>query len=207
MPVIGYNLNIPAANNNPSQDQGKMQTNTNAINTLLSLDHFTFADNAAGRHKQVSLPNESAPGIPANTNGVLYANLATGQSWPFWQNALGSFQMLGQQNFATNGYVTIGGLIIQWGKVNGTHGSNNHFNGGDSGTVTFSSSNIAFTSKCFGVQINMLYSTSGGGSTPSTNGFGTVSYDAFTLSSTKFDWFIATPSSDYKSFFWLAVGN
>jgi hypothetical protein len=52
MATISYNLNIPAANNNPSTDQPLMQTNTNAINTLLNIDHFGFKIPNGGWHQQ-----------------------------------------------------------------------------------------------------------------------------------------------------------
>lgn len=196
MPVIGYNLNIPAANNNPSQDQPKMQTNTNAINTLISLDHFTFADNAAGRHKQVSLANESAPGIPTNTNGVLYANLANGQSWPFWQNALGSTQILGASSVAASGYATLpGGLIIQWGTRAGTH-SGGKYQAGDFGTITLP---LTFPNAFF-----TIYGTSGhGGTLPS----GISSFSTRILSTSQFQWEFEASTSQITTLNWLALGN
>lgn len=202
-----YNLNLPNPPDDPANDVSGMQTNTNSISGLLLQDHFGFNDNAGGNHKQVHLKNEAAPGgLGANADGVFYANLASGQSWPFWQNALGSFQLAGQNLFTTNGYVLLpAGLILQWGIVNGTHGGNSHFNGGDGGTVTFSSANIAFPNNCFGVLTNLLYNTNTG-SAPSSAG--SVNVDLFTLSKLKFDWNIAIGSTtQYVRFFWLAVGN
>ncbi len=190
MPVIGYNLNIPAANNNPSQDQPKMQTNTNAINTLLSLDHYTFADNAAGRHKQVSLANEAAPGIPANTNGVLYANLDTGQSWPFWQNALGSFNLLGPLSAVNNGYTWMGGVLVQWGQVTSTNSS-----------FTLQAFNIPFPNACF-VVMTQIY---GSGTPP--GGSGDIEIRKSTVSVASFQWCMVTNSGEYTGFYWVAIGN
>jgi hypothetical protein len=191
MPVIGYNPNIPAANNNPSQDQPKMQTNTNAINTLLSLDHFTFADSLAGRHKQVSLTNESAPGL-AGGSGVLYANLATGQSWPFWQNALGSIQLAGPTTATANNGTEFlpGGIILKWGLITPIAG------GGMSTPFVFVP---PFPTACFNVQLT-LKNPSGTANTQ------TASVRSIQGGGVGFT-YNYTGGSAYDGIYWLAVGN
>lgn len=124
-----YNLGVPNPPNRPSSDVPLMQTNTNSISALLLQDHFGFNNSAGGNHKQVHLKNTVAPGgIGANADSVFYANLATGQSWPFWQNALGSFQLLGNNNVANPGFLTLGGIIIQWGVVSVPSGLGGPFN-------------------------------------------------------------------------------
>ncbi len=190
MPVIGYNLNIPAANNNPSQDQPKMQTNTNAINTLVSLDHYTFADSQAGRHKQVTLTNKAAPGLGGGS-GVLYANLANGQSWPFWQNALGSFQLAGQNNVAASGYTTLpGGVIMQWG----TSAIN------ISGSSTAVAFPLTFPTAAFSVTFACINTQ---GNSPSANNIyvksGTLTTAGFTASNSS--------SGGTTAIYWMAIGN
>lgn len=187
MPVIGYNLNIPAANNNPSQDQPKMQTNTNAINTLISLDHFTFADSQAGRHKQVTLTNEAAPGLGGG-NGVLYANLADGQSWPFWQNALGSFQLVGA-NTATpnNGTVFLpGGIILKWGSTTAVTSSG-------STPVAFTP---AFPTAVFSVQATVV-----------TDDNSTIRFSLLNDATSAGFTTTQTSSSHFTRLYWFAVGN
>lgn len=118
MPNLPYTRDIPHATHNPSSDQPIMETNNNSNDTLWAVDHFGFNDNNGGYHKQVHLKNEAAPGI-STVDGVFYANLANAQSWPFWQNALGSFQLMGRNSVATNGYITLPSsspnpLILQW---------------------------------------------------------------------------------------------
>ncbi len=185
MPVITYNLGIPDAPNNPSDDQPLMKTNTNAINALIQLDHFTFADANAGWHKQVTLTNESAPGIPAGTNGVLFANSVAGVSWPFWQNATGSFQMFGVSSNVANGYATLNsGIKIQWGSVNSP---------GSSGSVSFP---ITFGTGVFSIQL-----------TPRNDG----SHSAFTYwldgapSGSGFSYRGSTSGSN--TLYWFAIGT
>ncbi len=125
-----YNLGVPNPPNRPSSDVPLMQTNTNAIPPLVNIDHFSFNNTLGGYHKQVHLVNEAAPGI-GTASGVLFANLAAGQSWPFWQNALGSAQIISQIPTLTTinnstGYVTSlpGGLKMTVGfNTNGKDGS------------------------------------------------------------------------------------
>lgn len=213
MPLIGYNLNIPFATNNPSTDQPNMLQNTNAINTWNAVDHFTFGSALGGTHKQVSLLNEAAPGIPAGSSGVLYANVDTGQSWPFWQNALGSFHLMGPQSLGTNGYTWVGGILVQWGFVQGTHGSApSHFNGGDAGSVLFATvPNIAFPNNLFNVWTAAYYQQ-GSGSSGRPGSQATIAISdgngvGGLFDKTGFKWVFVTNSSDYTFFSWLAIGN
>jgi hypothetical protein len=185
-----YNLNIPAANNNPSADQPNMKTNTNSINSILNVDHFPFAAGNAGRHKQVTLTNEAAPGFTGG-NGTLYANLASGQSWPFWQNALGSFQLAGQNSVSANGYTTLpGGVILQWGtKTINFSGSSTSV----SFPLTFPNAAFSVTFACVNNQ----------GNSPSANNIyvrsGTLTTSGFTASNSS--------SGGTTAIFWMAIGN
>ena len=192
MPVIGYNLNIPFATNNPSTDQPNMLTNTNAINTLIDKDHFTFSSSKAGRHKQVSLTNENAPGLLDGSTGVLYANASPGTSQPFWQNALGSFQIatMGASSLVTPGYINIGGILIQWGK--------NALS--SSGTVTTITYPIPFPTAVFTITLG-LFNTAN--NSPSVNcAFikdGTVTLTNFKMTNSS--------SGTLDNTYWLAIGN
>jgi hypothetical protein len=186
MPVIGYNLNIPFATHNPSTDQPNMLTNTNAINTLVNVDHYTFDDSKAGTHKQVSLTNEAAPGIPAGSSGVHYANLANGQSWPFWQNSLGSFQILGRQSIAADGYISLGGIIFQWGSTTAVTSSS-------STPVVFP---LTFPTAVFSVQATIV-----------TNDNSTIRFSILNDATTAGFTTSQTSSSHFTRLYWFAVGN
>ncbi len=75
---INYNNNIPDAPNDPSADQPKMQTNTNSIDTIIAIDHYTFADNPAGFHKQVHFPIKNVAVAPVGTDAsILYTAAGT----------------------------------------------------------------------------------------------------------------------------------
>jgi hypothetical protein len=127
-----YNTPLPVSGNNPSVDQPSMTTNNASVANLIAQDHFGFNNNAGGNHKWVHLKNTSAPGgLGANADGVLYANLINGNSWPIWQNALGPTVIIsGPTTSSTTGSTSLsGGIILQWGQ--GTT------NGAGIGTISF----------------------------------------------------------------------
>lgn len=200
---------IPAANNDPADDQPIMKDNYSNISNFLSVDHIAPGTANNGYHSQVHFSaNQAAPGLTTvvgTSAAVQYANTYSTQSWPYWQNALGSFLMMGPSNASTNGYLTLAnGLILQWGRVNGTHGSNNTFNSGDFGTVTFATSNIAFPNACFCVFTTMVYNFSTVGDPSQTSN---VAIDSSSLSNTSFTWTYPQNSNVYTRFYWLAIGN
>lgn len=196
---------IPSANNDPADDQPLMKDNFSNISSFLSVDHVAPGTTNNGFHSQTHFnTNQSAPGLSGAVS-VQYANTYSSQSWPYWQNALGSFLMLGPSNSGSNGYTTLpGGIIIQWGSVNGTHGSNNTFSNGDFGTVTFATSNIAFPNNCYSVFTTLGYNFSTVGDPGQTSN---ISVDTSSLSKTSFTWTYPQNSNVYTSFFWLAIGN
>lgn len=123
MPNFTYTTNIPAASHNPSADQPIMQTNTNSIDSLIQVDHYSFNDNNGGYHKQVNLVNEANPGTPAGVGSVLFGK---SNEWHFQNASLGvnSIQMTNSAAFpvaAAQGRSFLpGGIVIEWG--NGTTG-------------------------------------------------------------------------------------
>jgi hypothetical protein len=124
MPSFTYTRDIPFSTNNPSNDQPIMQTNTNSIDDIIKVDHFGFGTltQVDGYHKQVSLVNEAAPGVPANANGVLFTNTVNLNSWPIWQNAAGIFSLMSDTPVSANPgrLILPGGITLQWGTVTGT---------------------------------------------------------------------------------------
>lgn len=206
-----YNPNVPTGTVPLNVDYQNIRNNFTGLNNNYIIDHVPF-DNVdatiTGYHKVVHMvPSVGAPASVAGIGELYCRTINDGinnDEELFYQTGSGRIIQL-TRNFvpvttANNGRTFIaGGVIIQWGFVNGTHGGNSVFNGGDSGTVTFAQ---AFSSACFGVQINPVYGTAPG--VPS--GTATVSYDLNTLSTTKFDWTFISSSAAYKRFFWMAIG-
>lgn len=190
MPNFPFTRDIPFATHNPSSDQPIMQTNTNSEDSIWTVDHFGFNDNNGGFHKQVHLKNEAAPGI-STVDAVLFANLSLGQSWPFWQNGLATYQILAQPNAAFNNGLAMfpGGIFVQWGFVNST----------TNGTVVFAQT----FANTFIVLTQPYYPT---GIPPSSGGVATVAVEN-PVPNGSFTWKFLTPSGAYTGFYWVAIGN
>ena len=206
---FSYNQNIPDGPNNPSADQPLMKINTNSIFNIIAVDHIGFNSTPGGYHNIIHFNDQGATTPPQVLGvGQLFTKTVGSDQELFYEsgNAVVT-QLTGASppSPGTNGYVYLsGGILLQWGIVNGTHGSDNHFSGGDTGTVTFSTSNIAFPNNCFGVTANALDDLSIGSKPTSNNN---IVIDRSTLSKTKFDWLFVTNSSQYFRFFWMAIGN
>lgn len=72
-----FNTTIPAAQNNPSNDQPIMLSNNVATNGILNVDHITFNEANGGQHKQVTFNNKNVPGSQTDPQSVLYTNSGT----------------------------------------------------------------------------------------------------------------------------------
>jgi len=76
MSSFTFNPNIPAAANNPSNDQPDMLQNNMSTNSLLAVDHVSFNTNNGGQHLQVTLPATTyvVPGAQTGNASVIYPN-------------------------------------------------------------------------------------------------------------------------------------
>lgn len=79
--MVTYNNSIPDGPNNPSQDQPKMKTNTDAIDTILGVDHISFnADSGGGEHQKVTFlsdPSYVVPPMPSGDTSIIYSDAGT----------------------------------------------------------------------------------------------------------------------------------
>src|SRR5258708_1657417 len=130
MPNFTYNRNLPDSPNNPSVDQPTMKVNTNSNDDLLNVDHFSYNDNNGGLHKQLTMINQTTPGFPNGGNGLLFAGVNSANSWPHWQNSLGTVVLVnGVPSAVALGYTYLaGGILMNWGRTTTT---------GTTTTVTF----------------------------------------------------------------------
>lgn len=70
MPSFSWNNSVPFSTNNPSDDQPEMLSNTQSINSILNVDHYSFESSTAagdsdGYHKHIHYPVPVALGAPA----------------------------------------------------------------------------------------------------------------------------------------------
>jgi len=110
MTKYNYTDNIPFSTNNPSNDQPKLQENTNSIDNLINEDHYSFNQNNGGFHKQSRYPNLLAiPGATISSSTTLYAKSAEGTSNLFSTNGVSgneyqlTFQTTSSTQFALFG--------------------------------------------------------------------------------------------------------
>jgi len=205
-----YSRDIPDANNNPSVDQPPMKVNTNSLDDLIGVDHINFNENDGGYHTIIHQKAQVAdpapiPGPPQV--GQVYVKSytpdttgAVADTQLYSQTALGGVSQLTGNNAQNDGWVWSGGLLYQWGRVSQAFGS-----GITTGTVTYKDRvalAIPFPNNCFMVTTTPIFLTA----TP-PNATASISIDSATLTRLKFDWQFFSNSSNYKGFFWFAIGN
>ena len=217
---LDYNTGIPAANDNPSDDQPDMLTNTNSINSWVAIDHHGFNDNLGGYHTNIhqdtgtpSISIDRVTGINANIPSAiaginqLFAALVTTPVGTDTQlisvtgnQAVGQFSQLTGNNASSEGWGWFSGILIQWGGVV-TSLTN------QSSDVIFSTRStgmIAFPNNLFVVIPTPFFTTN------LPTGSATVSIDTDVLNTNKikFKWRATTSSStNYTGFYWIAIGN
>ena len=211
-----YNLNIPAAANNPSVDQPDMQTNTNSISNLINVDHIGFNLPNGGFHSVIHMesasdlvsnpPSNNPPALPTPVPsfGELISVQTTigGNSDEvlFYQGGGGRFIQLtsiltagagNQAKASAFGYTVLpGGIIMQWGTITG--GSGNF-------PLLFITNNVNFPNACFNVQLTPISPIA----TTGTNYF----FAANGLSSTGFNMQVGSAYKNTSTWQWVAIGN
>jgi hypothetical protein len=192
-----YNENIPNPPNNPSNDVGIMQTNAQAIDSIIAVDHVGFNTDNGGSHNQITFAkNQSAPSL-ANGVSAFFANTIASNSWPFFENSLGNVSFFtGLPSASQNGYVYLqGGIIIQWGKVTASYPIAKT-------PLAFATNNEEFPNNCFGVWTQITYTGTAPGASTATNILvSSVNETGFSYTS------LGGSSSQLTGFFWIAIGN
>lgn len=131
--MVTYDPNIPQPNDFPSDSQAELLANfqylipSSASTTGLSRDHFMTlgsTNTGDGAHRWVTFrANQATPGFAAGV-GVLYTNLANGQSQLFYNNGGGNVQLTSAiasvPSFVAGPPILgasflPGGMLIQWG--------------------------------------------------------------------------------------------
>jgi hypothetical protein len=183
------NTSIPAANNDPADDQPEMQTNFGNINSYLQIDHTNPAATGAGQHKQVTFNNVTSPSTPTDPVAILYTK---NDAFSHPQLNFLNSQAFASTASANGAYLQLGGIILQWGIYSvGTMGA--------TGTQSFP---VAFPNNCYSV-VAIPIAKAGGTSNQSTLGIITG-----TITKTQFQWSLGGgPTASYQGFYFIAVGN
>jgi hypothetical protein len=114
------NVNIPAANDDPADDQPLMMANFANISGYVSVDHVAPGAVNNGFHKQSTyIPLASKPITVVGTVVALYAKTVAGLTQLFFEDQnLNETQLTFSKSIAANGYTILaGGLIVKWGSA------------------------------------------------------------------------------------------
>ncbi len=97
MTLYSIDVTIPAANNDPADDQPLMKQNFANISAYVAVDHVDAGNQNAGQHKQVNIPANVIPGaLPTALAGVLYTQpgvAAPAASQMAYKSSLGTFPL------------------------------------------------------------------------------------------------------------------
>lgn len=123
--MTDYNLNIPATNNSPSQDQPDMLENTNAISAILNVDMIGFNQANSGFHNKITYVDQSSDPGSDSQQYVTYSKLTNSSSELYAQKDGTSTPIqltrgtpsLPSGNTAGLTYLP-GGLYLLYGEVN-----------------------------------------------------------------------------------------
>jgi len=230
MTFYDYNAGIPAANNNPSDDQSLMQTNTNSIQNLIAGDHHGFEDDLGGYHTIIHQDTATRTltydinGLPVYTSepaaipgppqiNQLFSMLVTPddgtgvadtQLFSLTANSVGNnglSQLTG--NFSsTDGYQWIGGVLIQWGFVSVAFPV----------TPAVTAANVVFKNRNASLCIpfpNSLFTVIAVPARAASAGAlqATVSISTTTFDKTRFRYIVTATGTGYTGFYWVAIGR
>lgn len=205
MPIPTYTPGYPPDGSSLGQTKSTIRNNLDGTFETLNVDHVNNngqpGSQPAGYHTIIHQVTQTNVTTVANYNqvfsgvpGTLVVNATTTPAIPsngdtqlYSLSGSGVLSQLTGSSASTNGYVWIGGILLQWGIVNSP---------GSSGTVTFATSNVSFPNNCF----NVLLSVRRDGST-SAQGF----YINGLPGKTSFGY--TGSSSSSQALYWTAIGN
>jgi len=177
--TFSFSTTIPAANNDPSDDQPIMLTNNGSIAGLIAVNHIGFNTTGGGQHKFVEFNGNNAPSPPAGNASVLFTAAGTAKPaspQPFWQNADATFHLP----------IKAWALVTEAGGIDNNQSSNvASINRPSTGRYDITLTTGATNSASFGVNI-----------TTSPNSGGFVTLGSYTLTGTNtFSVFISQPEN------------
>lgn len=183
---------IPAANNDPADDQPGMKDNFANINSYLQVDHTDPANPGAGQHAQVTFNANNVPATPT-IPPILFTNtLNTNPGLFFYSGSAASganqYSIPTGSSGTTGSFMTFGGMIVKFGRVTIN-------NGNSSAAVTFPGGGFP-------------NSTCGVWATPNFSGAGlsnNIDGATVTTPNTIFTLYRNGTSGNVE-FYWLAIG-
>lgn len=201
------NTNIPAAANDPADDQPEMLTNFGNINSVITVDHVqpgVSTDN--GKHKYVRMPATALPAglagegalhttTVSSVTNLFYRPDNTTDEYQLTRTITGSFARLGSIAQYQAGPPSLkggwsflpGGLLIQYGLVE---------NAAAYSTQTAVAFPVAFTDPPISVTTTMIRS--------GTSNVDTIYVVPSSVTTVDFD--VQNTSGSARAFYWIAIG-
>lgn len=144
MAIKRYHRNTPHEDHDPSDDQPKMEENTNSLADVLAVNHVGFEEEDAGKHKFLDLKNLDFD--PPTSKGSNQIYIKNGEL--ILQKEDGTkITLLGKVSTIQSGYERLpSGRIKQWGQG---------FLTNQYARITFP---IEFPTQCFGVNVTLMRS-------------------------------------------------
>jgi len=185
---MAYSNTIPAAGDLLSQSQADILGNFAAIQTLIEVNHATFADADEGKHKHVSFPEQGADVTVAANEKAIYAKQSalSGVAELFIRNESdGTVTEFTSSTQNANGWTRLpSGILIKWGT---------------SSVAANTSANVNFDSTiAFAAVYNVLVTRKGG-----SGDSGTLYYQSNDL--TKVTVYNASDNGP-RNWYYLAIG-
>ncbi len=192
---------IPLANDDLDISQGDIRGNFAQANTTMGVNHYPFnVVSNNGKHKFVEMPNGALPpGLAANettlyskadSNGNPQLYMTRGNSGVEIPMSAGLGPSIAQQGTT----FLPGNVFLQWGLVVVPVGQIN-------GTVTFT---FPFPNEVLNITMQPLWA----GLPSDLTLLPGIQYLAGTSpTKTKFNWILATGSSQWRHFYYLAIGR
>jgi hypothetical protein len=188
--MTAFTPNIPAPNNDPSDDQPLMTDNFTAIQQDLDTNHVAISDTTnRGKHKYLQMPEQaSAPATAAN-EGALYTKEAQSTTNLFFRRESNGSEIQLTAAFApssaTNGYTYLPGNIqLAWGSNTAT--------GGTTTNISFSRN---FSASAYSVVTTMHRNDSN---------VDTIYIVPSSISTNQFQ--VRNTSGTNRTFTWIAIG-
>lgn len=145
-----FNSTIPAANNNPSDDQPEMLNNNISTAGIIATDHISFGQNNGGTHIQNTYIGYASPTLPASTPEASVAYPAAGEAVTanaqyYYENAVATFPISAIKAFAVFNTLTTSGTITPINQFNVTSIVEAVSGVAESITLTFASNIVSTT--------------------------------------------------------------
>lgn len=190
-----WNGNIPQPTDQLNNSQPQLLQNFQAIETLISVNHFDFGTANQGKHTQVTLPENVAPINTAIDQANIYSQLSTltNTTELFWQRENNGERIEWTASSATlPGWMRLpSGMLIKWGRSNST---------GTGFAVVFP---VAATIPVFTTALFVMVTTDSNGSVACSSVPGSLTPLQFVVNTYSVSTGLATASG----VFWLVIGT